>query len=148
MHSTRGRAMTVRLASAVVLLTLLLGCSRKISDRDLVIISSAEASRLTEDGTGLLGMRKQSVFLDPRIPRNYSEGHIPDAINIPFSEISRRYETLRPYRVIVVYGNDYNDLKANAMSKRLLDLGLSDVRTLRGGLEAWVTAGNPIVVED
>ena len=32
--------------------------------------------------------------------------------------------------------------------EELLELGLADVRTLRGGLQAWVEAGNPIVAGD
>jgi rhodanese-related sulfurtransferase len=34
------------------------------------------------------------------------------------------------------------------MSKRLIKLGFSDVRTLRGGLTGWEDAGNKVVATD
>ena len=42
---------------------------------------------------------------------------------------------------MIVYGNDYNDPVADGMSKRLIELGHKDVRTLMGGLRAWKADG-------
>ena len=64
------------------------------------------------------------------------------AINLPFGRVTEDHErVLAGYDLLIVYGDDYNDPIAEAMSKRLLNLGYKDVRTLRGGITAWTDAG-------
>ena len=81
------------------------------------------------------------MWLDPRSERDFRLGHIPGAINLPFQNVAKGHTILQDYEVIVVYGSTYNDPKANAMSKRLMQLGYEDVKTLRGGLSGWKAAG-------
>ena len=45
---------------------------------------------------------------------------------------------------VIVYGQTYNDPLAEAMSKSLMEYGLDDIQTLKGGLEAWTRAGLPL----
>ena len=52
------------------------------------------------------------------------------------------HRQLSDYSVVVVYGDSYNDPKAEALSKRLMQLGHEDVHTLRGGFQAWTDAGH------
>ena len=73
-----------------------------------------------------------------------SPGHIRGAVSLPFSRVSTDYPILHQYDTVIVYGKDYNDPVAEGMSKRLIELGVSDVRTLRGGLRAWESAGNEL----
>ncbi|MCA9296758.1 MAG: hypothetical protein KC983_09570, partial [Phycisphaerales bacterium] len=67
--------------------------------------------------------------------------HIPGAINLPFQNVSEDHSKLNAYANLVVYGDVYNDVKAQAMAKRLIELGHANVYTLRGGLKAWKDAG-------
>ena len=80
-------------------------------------------------------------MIDPRSVSDYENGHIPGAVNLPFQNVARDYKPLLEYDSIIIYGDTYNDPKAKAMSKRLIELGCDDVKTLRGGLEAWRAAG-------
>jgi 3-mercaptopyruvate sulfurtransferase SseA len=116
---------------------------RKISDRDLVLIDSAEALDLVEGRKKLLGLAGASTgaWVDPRGEGAYREGHIPGAINLPFQHVTDERRRVEGYDVLIVYGDDYRDPIADAMSKRLMELGFKDVRTLRGGLRAWTDAG-------
>jgi rhodanese-related sulfurtransferase len=116
---------------------------RKISDRDLVLIDSTEAIELVGKRKKLLGLAGTStgVWVDPRGERAYREGHVPGAISLPFQNVSDERRRLEGYDVLVVYGDDYEDPIAKAMSKRLMRLGFADVRMLRGGLRAWTEAG-------
>ena len=42
---------------------------------------------------------------------------------------------------IIVYDTDWNDVIGVSASKRLMELGHSNVYTLQGGIEAWVADG-------
>ena len=91
-----------------------------------------------------VGRNKGGVWVDPRGPDTFATGHIPGAINMPYETVRDDYNRLGDWSVIIVYGRDYNDPIARAMSKTLLELGFKDVRTLHGGLRAWQEAGNEL----
>lgn len=96
------------------------------------------------DRTGPLGLggAPNGMFLDPRNPGRFAQGHIPGAVNIPFPQIEPMFPTLRDRTVIVVYATDFaDDDFAVAASKRLLELGARNVLTIRGGLRSWQQAG-------
>ena len=85
-----------------------------------------------------------NVWLDPRTEEEYAKAHIPNAISMPFPEIELDYKSrLLNAGTIIVYDTDWNDVIGVSASKRLMELGHSDVYTLKGGLEAWVADGQP-----
>ncbi len=125
------------------------GCSsRRTSNRDLVLVNPDEASALVSGQKGLLGLggRGSAAWVDPRSEADFLDGHIPGAINLPFQDVTAGHHLLESYDTLVVYGDDFADPKAQGMSKRLLELGFKDVRTLRGGLLAWFAAGKTLEV--
>ena len=63
-------------------------------------------------------------------------------------EVRHVRATLEGFGTLIVYGDDFGSAIANAMSKRLVELGYKDVRTLRGGLRAWQDAGNEVELGD
>ena len=72
----------------------------------------------------------------------FQAGHIPGAIPLAFQNVADEHKAkLAGFDTLIVYGDDYGDPKPNAMSKRLIELGYSDVRTLEGGVQAWTEAG-------
>jgi 3-mercaptopyruvate sulfurtransferase SseA len=120
------------------------GCGeKKFSDRDLVLVDTETAIEAVGTHKQLLGIagEKTGAWVDPRSERAFREGHIPGAISLPFQYVTVRRSTLEGYDVLIVYGDGYQDPVANGMSKRLMELGFKDVRTLRGGLIAWKNAG-------
>ena len=125
---------------------LITGCSIGLSDKSLSYVTPADVSALISNGSGtLLNANIEAVIIDPRPSWSYGQGHILGAINIPFGQLNSRAWKLEDAGVIVVAGETHNDSVAIAMSKRLIKLGFSDVRTLRGGLTGWEDAGNPVV---
>ena len=121
------------------------GCAKEYSDRDIVFLDVEQAQVLVENReVSLFTKPRDNTWLDPRTLEKYSAGHIPGAINMPYRDVAEKWEELKSYGFIVIYGNSYNDPLADAMSKTLMELGLEDVRTLRGGLQAWTNAGNPV----
>jgi len=129
-----------------VVALLAVGCGeRKVSDRDIEYVSVDEAYELGEDRTGILGIgERKAVWIDPRTPAKFQQGHIPGALNFSIEDVREDHPVLRQYDLFIVYGDDYNEPIANAMVKRLIAEGYNDVRTLRGGLRAWERAGNTV----
>ena len=121
------------------------GCSKEYSDADLVFLSVHDADlAISTPETSLFSETRPNTFLDPRTTERYAIGHIPGALSVPYRNIAEEWESLQGYNIIVVYGNTYNDPLAEAMSKTLMEYGLRDIRTLKGGLEAWMNAGQQI----
>ncbi|HXF43515.1 MAG TPA: rhodanese-like domain-containing protein, partial [Pyrinomonadaceae bacterium] len=72
-----------------------------------------------------------------------AEGHIRGAKPIPLSDISKRYtEIMQDRPVFVICRTGRRSLQAQ---KVLLDLGMTNVRNVRGGIEAWKSEGFEIV---
>ncbi len=141
------RLANLSMAALAVLVSIgFAGCSNKTSDAVLVPVTVLEAQPLVQGKSKLLGLggRDTAVYVDCRPETDFAAGHIPGAISLPYERVTRDHKMLEKYDILIVYGGDYNDASAKGMSKRLLELEHSDVRTLIGGLRAWKTEGNPI----
>lgn len=125
-------------------------CSTETSGRDLVMVNPDEAINALQGRSGVLGIGKTTTaWVDPRTLEAYRKAHIPGAIHLSFAMVSEDHEdVLKDIGVIVVYGDDYNDAVAIAMSKRLMELGYKDVRTLNGGLRQWTSQGHAVETGD
>jgi rhodanese-related sulfurtransferase len=142
------RIFTLALAAACLLG--LPGCKSGVSGNDLTMLSSTEAQDLIAGKRKWLGLGGpgKAVWVDPRTSVEYRAGHIPGAISLPYEYLSHDHKQLDDYDTLIVYGEDYNDAKAIGFSKRLIEFGHSDVRTLNGGLRAWKAAGNSLETGD
>jgi hypothetical protein len=124
------------------------GCTRSTSDRDLVYRKPFELIELanTPGGAFGAGALPKVLWLDPRSPKAFAAGHVPQATNIPFPEIERTHEvSCRGYEMYFVYDTDYDDVLAKASAKRLLELGYKNVYCMLGGLKAWRSDGNEVM---
>ena len=136
-----------RWVAGLLLAAGLVGCTgRSTSDRDLLLVDPGGAQKLVGEHKVWFGLggSGRGTWVDPRTESDFRAGHIPGAINLPFQDLAAERDRLSGYDVLVVYGDGYHDPKAEGMSKRLIELGFKDVRTLRGGLRAWTAAGNPL----
>lgn len=120
------------------------GCKTETSGKDVVIVDPDAAIKAINSKPNVLGIgSSKNVWLDPRNIAAYRKAHIPGAVHLSFADVDEMHEdVLDGVDVIVVYGDDYNDVKAIAMSKRLISLGYKDVRTLNGGLRQWTSQGH------
>lgn len=127
----------------------LTACSNTRSDKELNPISVVDAEQLANGKKKMLGIggTVNAAWVDSRPDGDYRAGHIPGAINVPFERVTLDHKSLQKYDALIVYGSDYGDTRANAMSKRLMELGHDNVHTLTGGLRAWKTAGNDVATE-
>ncbi len=87
-----------------------------------------------KDARPLLG-GQNVLLLDVRTAREYQEGHIEGAVNIPFDEILRRYGEIDKGKRIIVYC--HTGRRSALASQMLANLGYENVANLDGGLVEW-----------
>ncbi len=88
-------------------------------------------------------------FIDGRDKWDYSEGHIPNAINLPeykIDELNDQIEQLDKKNKYIVYcsGEDCNASKR--LAEVLINKGFSNVLVYLGGFEEWSANKYPIEV--
>ncbi len=87
------------------------------------------------------------VLLDVRGPEQFSEGHVPGAVNLPHRRIIDRNLTEHPDdTVFVVYCAGPHCNGADKAAMRLAALG-RPVKKMIGGVEGWRDEGFDLVVE-
>ena len=78
------------------------------------------------------------VVIDLRKPEEYAAGHLVGAINIPYEEFAHWVDQL-PRRIpIIVY--DQDGTLGDQLARDLNKADYSEVRSLEGGLAAWMEA--------
>lgn len=84
------------------------------------------------------------VIIDVRTAEEFRQGHIPNAINIPLSEIINNPNTLEPSKdkPIILYCR--SGYRAGKASKILLKNGYQNLRHLEGDIQGWLKAGLPV----
>lgn len=84
------------------------------------------------------------LLLDVRTPEEFADGHIPQAINIPYDELADRIGELGiedPDREIVVYCR--SGRRAAEAEATLHHAGFRGVRHLEGDMIGWREAQHP-----
>ena len=104
-------------------------------------ISVEELYALMDSGTvpQVVDVRShQALALDPR--------RIPGAVHAPPDDLAAHVGHLSREQDIVLYCSCPNEATAAQAAKLLMSQGFSRVRPLRGGLDAWASAGYPMDV--
>jgi rhodanese-related sulfurtransferase len=87
-----------------------------------------------------------AVVVDVRESAEYGEGHIVDAVNIPFNKMAERITELEKYREKPLIVVDKMGQHSGAVGKQLLEAGFNVVR-LDGGMAEWKAASLPVVLD-
>jgi rhodanese-related sulfurtransferase len=87
------------------------------------------------------GAASRVLFLDARPREDFDQGHIDGARSFPYSFVTpptaADVVALRPYAQLIVYCDSPGDKLAGLLAEQLRGLGLTTVRVLRGGLDAY-----------
>lgn len=105
-------------------------------------ISVEELYALMDSGSApqLVDVRSHHArSLDPR--------RIPGAVHAPPDDLAAYIDHLSRDQDIVLYCNCPNEASAAQAAKLLMNQGFTRVRPLRGGLDAWASAGYPMDVQ-
>ncbi len=99
-------------------------------------VSYHEMTRLINDD--------QAIVVDVRDAKEYSAGHIVDAVNIPFSKLVERSVELDKYRAKTIVIVDKVGQQAGAAAKQLMEAGYTVAR-MQGGMSEWQGQNLPVV---
>jgi rhodanese-related sulfurtransferase len=76
----------------------------------------------------------------------YEDAHLPGARNLPHDSDDATIAAVLPDRdaTVVVYCSNLACQNSTILSRRLAQLGYTDVHEYEGGKEDWITAGLPV----
>lgn len=88
--------------------------------------------------------RKDALILDLREAKEYESGRLPNALQIPLSQLSSRGQELGKFtaRPLIAYFDRGH--RSRSAAAALAKLGFKEIYALRGGLRAWADAGLPL----
>ena len=89
---------------------------------------------------------RDAIFIDVRLKNWFDEGHIPGAVNIPFSQFNDNNlaKVVSKDQEVVFYCYGMNCEYANTASDRALVWGYQKVYYFTKGYPAWLAAAYPI----
>ena len=116
---------------------LLAGCSSSSSSAQVSTVGAAEFQSVT----GQPGVQ----ILDVRTPGEFAGGHLQGAVNIDVesSDFASRIATLDKDATYAVYCRSGN--RSKSATAQMADAGIATIYELDGGINAWASAGYPIV---
>ena len=91
--------------------------------------------------------RREVVVIDTLPAAYYDQAHLPGALNLVEGDVHTRAAALVPDKdtAVVTYCSNAACGNSQAVETRLEQLGYTNVRKYRDGIQDWVDAGNPIV---
>ncbi|MGV8967058.1 MAG: rhodanese-like domain-containing protein [Cellulomonas sp.] len=131
------RSATALLLAAVIAVGGLSACS-----------SGADAITAVTPADAVAVIAKPGVaVLDVRTPDEFATGHLAGAVNIDIEgqTFDQQVADLPKDATYVVYCRSGN--RSGVATKKLADLGFTDVYDVQGGIVAWQAAGGPVVTD-
>lgn len=134
-------------ASGLALLVILAATGTAIA-QDTMAAQDVPAVETANIGADELMSRIEAetapTILDVRTPEEFAAGHVPGAINIPYTELEERYSELEleGSDELVVYCQ--SGRRAAIAEAALSELGFTNVRDLDGHIAAWKQAERPL----
>ena len=90
----------------------------------------------------------RAAFLDARTNKEYSEGHLPNARNLPYYELDKYQESalkgLSANSLLVVYCEGVGCDLSFLLGRELQKAGYKNLRIFYGGFPEWKNAGFPV----
>lgn len=86
----------------------------------------------------------QAVLLDLRDNKEFSSGHIVDALNIPYAKLQDRLVELDKYKEKTIVVLDKMGQHSGTAAKQLKEKGFNVVR-MQGGMAEWQGQNLPVV---
>jgi len=103
------------------------------------------AGGLSPTEATLLMNRENALVLDVRDAKEFSEGHIPNARNIPLADLEKRVDEIARFKkkpVVLVCQSGNRSSRASA---ELAKAGFEKLHNLAGGIALWRKDGHPVV---
>ena len=107
-------------------------------------VSTTGAGQLSPADAVRLISREDAVVLDIRPDGEFRNGHIVNAVHVPFDQIDSRLGRLGKYRSKPVIAACRTGQQSASVAKRLRSEGFEQVHRLQGGILAWQNADLPL----
>jgi rhodanese-related sulfurtransferase len=101
-------------------------------------ISQVDAFKLYREG--------KAVFVDVRSNTQYSYGHVKGAVSIPGSQILGRFREVPPGKTVITYCACSAEQSSGHAATELVNHGVKNVWSLKGGWHEWKSNGYPVAV--
>ena len=131
------RNITAVLSRGMRALLLLVCFTNVLAEETATIEQSALLARIEQRDEGL-------VILDVRTPEEFAAGHVPGAVNIPYTHLPARISALPSAadKDIVVYCA--TGVRAERAATRLRENGFTRLLHLEGDMKKWEALGLPL----
>lgn len=93
----------------------------------------------------LIADNPDTLIVDVRTPAEFETAHIAGAINLPLDQVDAHLQRIvsdAGGRMVLICQSGGRATQAGA---KFAQAGLSDVTVMTGGMNAWMTAGGPVV---
>lgn len=127
----------ISVLAVTALLILLAGCSSNADETETTEMNSGTYLQISQDeAKRIMDSQSDYIIVDAREQYEYDEGHIKDAIVIPYTEIEAKAEEMLPDKeqLILVYCRSGRRSKIAAQS--LANMGYTNVKEF-GGIIDW-----------
>jgi rhodanese-related sulfurtransferase len=127
--------------AACLLIAMLAACTAKDDD------SPRGAGPMNKTAAELAEQIQSSqapLILDVRSKKEYAEGHIPGAVNIPHDQLDSRLSEIDAAKTHEIVVHCRSGYRAEIAAKILIEAGYSDVYDLDGHMNGWQSGGYPI----
>ena len=97
-----------------------------------------------KDMVSLMKGDPRPVIVDLRSSVEYKLGAIPGALSVPQADFKTKLDSLKLPKTdaVVLYGA--GDTEARTITRHLYESGYQGALTLKGGYDAWLTAGQQV----
>ena len=92
----------------------------------------------------LLVNRRNAIFLDVREPKEYTDGHLPNAVHIPLSQLDARAGELAKLTARPVVAYCESGRRSRSAASALTRAGFKEIYSLHGGMFGWKKDGLPV----
>ncbi|MCZ6617468.1 MAG: rhodanese-like domain-containing protein [Gammaproteobacteria bacterium] len=89
--------------------------------------------------------RENAVIIDVRDKKEFDQGHIVNAVNIPFANLSGRVDELNKYRELPMVVACKQGQHAGSAGTLLRKAGFENISRLTGGIAEWRNQNLPVV---
>ena len=104
----------------------------------------AAESITAADLDALITSGNAPFILDVRTQKEFSDGHIPGAVNIPHTELESRIAELSGQKNSTIVLHCRSGARATTADKILRDNGFTRITELDGHMLGWQAGGHPV----
>ncbi len=108
-------------------------------ESDIKIISVQEANKLIEKNNE----NSEFIILDVRTSEEYSDGHIPDSLNIDYKSPNFKEQASKLEKEKIYLTYCHSGRRSAKSAEIMKEFGFENIYMIDGGIVAWENAGLP-----